>query len=377
MSYTYTAIIQYQDSDGRFANLTNTATITAYDLAGNSISSPSLTNIATGVYKASVTQDDLEDVIFRVVPHVDDQTDFADVCVMQDKIVHDLAIVDGNVDDIETILGTPANFKADVSALALEATLTAIKGGEWSDETLVAIKTVLDAISPLDAAGIRTAIGLASANVDTQLGAMQADLDNPDQYKADVSTLALEATLTAMKGAGWTTETLKALADAIDAIDAGSGESAETIWGYVSRTLTMTATEISESVSGSSITQVRGNSWGFDIPNVTLYTHKQQFAIKKNSGDTDEEALLFMDSVDGLLVLNGVAITDPDDRELASLVYTDATNKARVEVDPSISAQLAAKEREWGLQSVNDDGAVSEHYIGVFNITADIVRASE
>ena len=139
----------------------------------------------------------------------------------------------------------------------------------------------------------------------------------------------------------------------------------------------MTATEIVASVSGSSITQIRGNSWGFDIPNVTLYTHKQQFANKKNSGDTDEEALLFIDSEDGLLVLKGVAITDPTVQALASLVYTDAINKARVELDPSISAQLAAKERDWGLQSVNEEGVVSERYIGVFNITADIVRATE
>ena len=157
-----------------------------------------------------------------------------------------------------------------------------------------------------------------------------------------------------------------------------SGASAQEVWENPERTLTMTAPEIIASVSGSNITQVRGNSWGFDIPNVTLYTHKQQFAIKKNSGDTDDEALFFVDSVSGLLVLNGVVITDPADRALASLVYTDATHKARVTVDPSISAQLAAKERDWGLQSVNTTtGAVTEPYMGTFNITADIVRASE
>lgn len=57
-----------------------------------------------------------------------------------------LSTIDTNVDDVETILGTPANFMADVSALALEATLTAIKGAGWTDETLVAIKSVIDAI---------------------------------------------------------------------------------------------------------------------------------------------------------------------------------------------------------------------------------------
>lgn len=60
---------------------------------------------------------------------------------------------------------------AESAQTALEATLTAMKGAGWVDETLTTI---------------------------------QADLDNPNQYKADVSALALEATLTAMKGAGWT-----------------------------------------------------------------------------------------------------------------------------------------------------------------------------
>ncbi len=72
-----------------------------------------------------------------------------------------------------------SSFKADVSALALEATLTAIKGGGWTDETL---KDIRDAITTLD------------------------------------GKAALEATLTAIKGAKWTTETLKAIKDAIDEI---------------------------------------------------------------------------------------------------------------------------------------------------------------
>lgn len=55
--------------------------------------------------------------------------------------------------------------------------------------------------------------------IDADLATAQADLDNHDQYKADVSALALEATLTAIKGGEWTTETLKAIKDAIDVVD--------------------------------------------------------------------------------------------------------------------------------------------------------------
>jgi len=41
---------------------------------------------------------------------------------------------------------------------------------------------------------------------------------NSSSLKADVSSLALEATLTAIKGAGWTDETLKAIQEAVEAI---------------------------------------------------------------------------------------------------------------------------------------------------------------
>jgi len=53
-------------------------------------------------------------------------------------------------------------------------------------------------------------------------------LSTPDDYKADISSLALEASLTAMKGAGWTTETLKAIKDAVDAINTAA--TADAVW---------------------------------------------------------------------------------------------------------------------------------------------------
>jgi len=52
------------------------------------------------------------------------------------------------------------------------------------------------------------------------LTTIQTDLDNPDQYKADVAALALEATLTAIKGAGWSDENLTTIDALIDAIKA-------------------------------------------------------------------------------------------------------------------------------------------------------------
>jgi len=87
--------------------------------------------------------------------------------------------------------------------------------------------------------------GLSALNVDldTLLGRLTATragyLDN-----LSGGAVALEATLTAIKGVGWSTETLKAIKDAIDALN---DLSASEVWAYASRTLTnpASATDLS------------------------------------------------------------------------------------------------------------------------------------
>jgi len=133
-------------------------------------------------------------------------------------------------DDLVTAqadLDNPNQYKADVSALALEVTLgthdTDIKAllghatyGLSALETLVdevetllknatyglsALKTEIDAnetkIDTLitNLATHVTALGTHDTDIKALLTTVQADLDNPNQYKADVSALALEATL--------------------------------------------------------------------------------------------------------------------------------------------------------------------------------------
>ena len=190
-----------------------------------------------------------------------------------------LAAVDDLVDELESRLtaaragyldklnvsGTLANtdnansFKADVSNLALEATLTAIKGTGWSNETLKAIKEYVDELeSRLTAvrAGYLDNLTKLDANVssrlatsgytapdnanilnikaktdnlpaspapaneyDTELAAIQADLNNPDQYKADVSGIPAAVW-------GYATRTLSSFGTLIS-----------DIWAHATRTL--------------------------------------------------------------------------------------------------------------------------------------------
>jgi len=218
-----------------------------------------------------------------------------------------LTVVSGYVDELETRLtaaragyldklnvsGTLANtdnansFKADVSNLALEATLSAIKGSGWTNETLKAIKEYVDDLeSRLTAvrAGYLDNLTKLDANISSRLAASgytAPDNANILNIKAKTDNLpatpADEATLTAMKGTGWTgIETLKAIKDYVDELEtrltaarAGyldklnvSGDLANTnnadafkadvsgipaaVWGYATRTLSSFGTLISD-----------------------------------------------------------------------------------------------------------------------------------
>jgi len=100
---------------------------------------------------------------------------------------------------------TAAGVKADAvtkiqSGLALEATLTAIKGAGWTTETLDFLYD---------------AVGQASDNAEA----------------------AYDKIVAAM-GAGWTNQTLEKIVSDISAISAGSGATAQEVWEYATRVLT-------------------------------------------------------------------------------------------------------------------------------------------
>jgi len=175
--------------------------------------SPFQTTITISTYPIPVQVDDVIKVYAIGVAADTSVNGYIEIFDASNEYDTALTTIDGNVDDIETILGTPDNFKADVSALALEATLTAIKGAGWTDETLVAIKAVIDGILTDTGTTLPATLTTIEGKVDTvdgivddilvdtgttipaTIATMQADLDNPDQYKADVSALALQATL--------------------------------------------------------------------------------------------------------------------------------------------------------------------------------------
>lgn len=417
-----------------------------------------------------------------------------------------IARVGADSDTLETL-------SDQLDGAALEATLTAIKGAGWTDETLVAILEAIEDIDTsggLDAAGVRAAIGLAIANLDTQLGnihnkttnlpatpAAKSDIPTvsdiatavwsavtrtltalptmaadwitalgiksdavtkiqsgiakttelPTDYatetnatanknaielaitnkpvtpatdltgiaktsdltglaeKTDLSGLALEATLAAMKGAGWSDETLVALMDAIkNSGGGGGGHSAQEVWEYPDRSLTENPTDLTSLVlllttiadnTGTAIPQLLAGLpagvWSYITRTLTVSSVKprtlpdgDQFSIYKDTsvlipltdlGDIsaytnlwftmkremdlqagDEKAIIHADKVTGLLYIDQAVADD----ELGGITINDPTaGNISVWLHKSAAALLPVFSKEplrWEVKGISPAG---------------------
>jgi hypothetical protein len=154
------------------------------------------------------------------------------------KNTHSLVTITGYVDEVEGLLKN-----ATYGLSALKTLIDAVEGKlDSATYGLSALKSLIDAIeAKLD--NVTYGLSALNTDLDTLLGRLTATragyLDN-----LSGGAVALEATLTAMKGAGWTIETLKAIYDAIAALN---DISATDVWTYATRTLTnpASATDLS------------------------------------------------------------------------------------------------------------------------------------
>jgi len=136
------------------------------------------------------------------------------------------------VDDIDAAISSRSSHSAsDIWAVATRS-LTDKAGFALSSAANLAIWHVLTAdiitaatIGLLLKTDIDATISSRSSHSAADIWtAAGRELSTPDNYKADVSALALEATLTAIKGTGWTTQTLKAIGDYVDCLPASLGD---------------------------------------------------------------------------------------------------------------------------------------------------------
>jgi len=190
----------------------------------------------------------------------------------------------------------------------------------------------------------------------------------------NLSSIATILTDTGTDGVVLATDAVSAAAlkaDAVTEIQSGLATPA-TVWTNASRTLTQSAADVIDAVTGTAITKTRGNSWDFEITGVTLDANKQQLIIKRSRDDPDSAALLMIDSDDGLIILNGSTDVTAGD---ASLSYAGTTLTPVVKT--AITAQLPDGTFIYNIQYVTAAAVVKEPYGGTFVITADGVRATE
>ena len=166
---------------------------------------------------------------------------------------------------VSEVKAETASILADTGTDGVKLADDAITAGKFDESTAFPLKSAdtgatalartgadsdtLETLSDqMDAIKTETASILADTGTDgVVLKAAGLDADAVTEIQ---SGLALEATLTAIKGAGWTTETLKAIADAISALN---DPTPQQVWEYATRSLS-TPSDYKADVSGLATT---------------------------------------------------------------------------------------------------------------------------
>jgi len=330
----------------------------------------------------------------------------ADVSNLDATISSRLATTDYIAPDNDGITEIKAKTDNLPATPANEATLTAIKGAGWTDETLVALMTAIESISA-DSGATPQQIWEYATRTLTGLPALPTQWITPDGIRSDVideiqNGLATETTLEAIKGAGWTVETLVEIYYAIKNILIDNGAIADAVWDEklsehtltdsVGGTITnikndttfiesasqnilnkvnTTPIVINGRVSKDTISDIRGNDWTISVP-VSLPEGKYQFAIKKHTELPDEDSIVFIHSLTGLEILNGKPYTNTSD---GSIYYRDGN--LTINISSNATSLILFGKYIYGIQAIGTDGKVIEKYSGIFYVEPDIVRTTK
>jgi len=181
------------------------------------------------------------------------------------------------------------------------------------------------------------------------------------------SGLALEATLTAIKGAGWSTETLAAIDVLIDAIKVKTDALDNSTVTFVT------------AVNGTTITILRGDTFSGSITDIGALTDyvSLDFTVKESYSKTDDEATIRIRKNasgvgDGLMRLNGAA---PTSNALGSIAIDDlASGDITITLDETATDDLSTGTYVYDIQLIKASSVKTLTY-GKLIVTADVTRA--
>lgn len=281
---------------------------------------------------------------------------------------------------------TAAAVKADAvtkiqNGLALEATLTAIKGAGWTNETLAAIDVLIDAIkaktdvipaSPAAAGEYTTAIAaipttpLLAANYTAPDNAGIAAIQAKTDYLTFTTPNKVDASAT-VDTTGIATSAALAVVDAnVDAIKVKTDA------------LDNSAVTFVTAVNGTTITILRGDTFSGVLTNIgALMDYVSiDFTVKRGTGELDADAVLRIrknasNTSEGLVWLNGATHATGTD---GSITITDApTGDVTIMLKANITDDLEPGAYVYDIQLI-EAGKVSTLTSGVLNVTADVTR---
>jgi len=268
---------------------------------------------------------------------------------------------------IQADLNNPDQYKADISGIPAAvwsyATRTLSSFGTlvadiWTHvtRTLSAFGFTVATNSDANVTAIKLktdnlpASPAATGEYDAELAAIQADLDNADQYKADVSGLAQTTHLQEVE------DKVDAIGIDVDNVGAGMATPA-TVWAYPDRTLTVSSVKPRTLVDGDQFTIYKDTS--IKIPfgklgDISAYTNLL-FTVKREQDLElgDDQSIIHMDKLTGLLYLNKAAAVAGQ----GSIVILDAVTgsiDALITKDGGALLPVYAKERlRWEVKGIS------------------------
>ncbi len=374
--------------------------------------------IATGIYSANVTIPVLtagQVVQIRIAATVtnDDAVDIADSAIIWQDIVDTKRVADLN----DVAPGAQMDLVNAPNSTAIGAFKTALEvdGGkldhlwEMTEDDSGVRRLTTNALEQAPAAP--TAAAIADAVHDEAIGTHSGYLTKVNALPAspastgDIPTMisaqqvrdamklapsagtpsdgsvdkhlddaALETTLTAIKGVGWTTQTLKSIGDLLGTLTLAT--IAQAVWTYTSRSLSQTLASITAALTGSTITIHRGDTFSqtFTLGHDISMRSKFWFTALDDQDDEDSNAIVQVEETAGLLYAEKAAAVSA---AYGSLVVTnEASGIVTLTIAYQATALLRARTRRWyDFQMLTESGTIETISEGRITVERDVTKS--
>lgn len=330
--------------------LTGTTISTAQTIA----TVTNLTNAPTNGDLTATMKTSVQTAATAATPTINATQAFSNTGTWTGNITGNLSGSVGSVSGaVGSVTGNVGGIAGTITTLdALNTSLSTTHGaGSWATAT---------GFSTLTAADVRSAIGLASANLDTQISTLATGTNlaivagyldteiaaiklKTDLLTADIATFATRGlTMLVVDGAVY-----QFTANALELAPSGGGGGGFTsddrvmlvyINGQVAYLAPGAATVISPVTQDSgAITARRGDTWTIPLSNLGSLADADEiwFAVKPSQPSSDNQSLVFITLTDGLTRLNGAAagtagdgsivVDDEDAGDITITLKADAT----------------------------------------------------